>query len=93
LCDCPRARLDLSQNHAHKPCTGEVGDWLIACDLYRACFAALLEPLPEEVNPMPGFLRRMYAMAGEEISAAKNPILFEHRDFIYATHLTLPLDF
>ncbi len=70
-----------------------VGDNLTACDLYWACFAAMLEPLPEAVNPMPGFLRRAYATAGSEIDAAKAPILFEHRDFIYTTHLTLPLDY
>lgn len=70
-----------------------VGDNLTACDLYWASFAAMLEPLPEAVNPMPNFLRRAYATAGPAVAAAKDPILFEHRDFIYATHLTLPLDY
>jgi glutathione S-transferase len=70
-----------------------VGDRLTACDLYWACFAAMLDPLPEQVNPMPGFLRDMYASTTQKVAAAKDPILFEHRDFIYATHLTLPLDF
>lgn len=70
-----------------------VGDTLTACDLYWASFAAMLEPLPEEVNPMPGFLRRVYTACAAEVDAAKDPILFEHRDFIYATHLTLPLDY
>ena len=70
-----------------------VGDRLTACDLYWACFAATLEPLPEEVNPMPSFVRHLYASVTQEVAAAKDPILFEHRDFIYATHLTLPLDY
>jgi glutathione S-transferase len=70
-----------------------VGDRLTACDLYWACFAALIEPLPAEVNPMPDFLRRAYGSASIELAMAKDPILFEHRAYIYATHLTLPLDF
>jgi glutathione S-transferase len=73
-----------------------VGDRLTACDLHWACFAALLDPLPEEVNPMPDWARHLYAAATQEVTAAKAPILFEHRDFIYAicaTHLTLPLDY
>ena len=70
-----------------------VGDALSACDLYWACFAALIDPLPAAVNPMPDFLRRIYGGVTPELAAAKHPILFEHRDFIYATHLTLPLDF
>lgn len=70
-----------------------VGAALTACDLYWACFAVLIDPLPPESNPMPGFLRRMYAGTTPALTAAKDPILLEHRDFIYATHLTLPLDF
>jgi glutathione S-transferase len=70
-----------------------VGDRMTACDLYWACFAALLDPLPQEVNPMPGFVRHIYASVTREVAAAKDPILLEHRDFIYATHLTLPLDY
>jgi glutathione S-transferase len=70
-----------------------VGDRLTACDLYWACFAGMLDPLPAEINPMPNFLRTIYAGADPALAAAKDPILFEHRDFIYATHLTLPLDF
>lgn len=70
-----------------------VGDSLTACDLFWACFAALVEPLPAEVNPMPDFLRRVYGGVSIELAMAKDPILFEHRAYIYATHLTLPLDF
>jgi len=70
-----------------------VGNALSACDLYWACFAALIDPLPAAVNPMPDFLRRAYGGVTPALAAAKHPILFEHRDFIYATHLTLPLDF
>jgi glutathione S-transferase len=70
-----------------------VGDRLTACDLYWACFAAMVEPLPQAVNPMPERIRRLYVDVGPVLAEARDPILFEHRDFIYATHLTLPLDF
>lgn len=36
--------------------------------------------------------RAMYSTVGPVIEAAADPALFEHRDFIYAEYLTLPLD-
>jgi glutathione S-transferase len=70
-----------------------VGDRLTACDLHWACFSAMVDPLPHEVNPMPELVRRIYVDVGTVLGEAMDPILFEHRDFIYATHLTLPLDY
>ncbi|MEP7349598.1 MAG: hypothetical protein ABI668_06555 [Sphingorhabdus sp.] len=70
-----------------------VGDGMTACDIYWAVFSMALEPLPHEVNPMPDWMRIGYDMIGPVIAAAKDPILLQHRDFIYAQHLGLPLDF
>jgi glutathione S-transferase len=68
-----------------------LGDSLTALDLVWASFSNTLRPLPEEVNPMDPGIRKVYSSMGE---FAKPPdILFEHRDFIYRNHLTLPLDF
>lgn len=70
-----------------------VGDAVTACDIYWAVFSSMLEPLPQAVNPMPGWMRRVYETVGATIAAAADPILIEHRDLIYDRHLGLPLDF
>ncbi len=70
-----------------------VGDRLSALDVYWATFAAMLEPLPAELCPMHEGMRRAYALADPEVSKAADPLLLEHRDWIYRTYLALPLDF
>ncbi len=70
-----------------------VGGSLTALDIYWATFAALLEPLPDDLCPMPAAFRRVYTNVDPTIKAASAPILFEHRDFIYKNFLQLPLDF
>ena len=68
-----------------------VGDGLTAVDLIWASFSNTLRPLPEEVNPMPEPMRKMYTRAGDLAPPDAN--LLAHRDFIYETHLSLPLTF
>lgn len=70
-----------------------LGDSLTGLDIYWACFAALLQPLPEELCPMPEMLRAGYAVTDPETLEAADPILLSHRDFIYEQHLELPLRF
>lgn len=70
-----------------------VGSTITACDIYWTVFSMALEPLPHAVNPMPDWMRIGYDMVGPVIAAARDPILLAHRDFIYAEHLGLPLDF
>jgi len=69
-----------------------VGDALSALDLYWATMAAIVAPLPHEVCPMPDGLRQAYMGTPEHIRATLDPALLEHRDFIYRTYLTLPID-
>lgn len=69
-----------------------VGSQLSAADIYWACFAALVDPLPQDVNPMPDWLRPSYANVGP-LADRVDPILLAHRDFVYARYLSLPLDF
>ncbi len=69
-----------------------IGEQLSALDIYWACFAALIKPLPHELCPMPEGFRRMYTCAHPLITAAAVPALFEHRDFIYHNYLELPVD-
>jgi len=70
-----------------------VGDGLTAADLYWATFAALLEPLPHELCPMPSGMRQMYTVTDEDLRAAAGARLIEHRDAIYREFLELPVDF
>lgn len=70
-----------------------VGRSLTALDLYWACFSMMLAPLPQDVNPMPEWLRPMYSGLAAEVAAALDPALLAHRDRIYAEHIGLPLDY
>jgi glutathione S-transferase len=69
-----------------------IGDQLSALDIYWAAFAALIQPLPQELCPMPQSFRKMYTNTDPVIQEAVTPILFEHRDFIYHNYLELPVD-
>lgn len=70
-----------------------VGAELSALDLYWAAFAAMIEPLPPDLCPMPEPLRAGYTMREPELRALVPPALLEHRDRIYRRWLELPLDF
>ncbi len=70
-----------------------VGEALTAVDLYWATFAALLDPLPHELCPMPKGIRGSYLLSDPDVRKAADPILLEHRDFVYREYLALPLDF
>jgi glutathione S-transferase len=69
-----------------------IGDRLSALDIYWAAFAALIQPLPDELCRIsPGF-RRMYTCDDAAVSASMAPQLLAHRDFIYQEYLELPVD-
>lgn len=70
-----------------------IGEQLTALDIYWANFAGMLRPLPAEVNPMPEMMRQTYESVPAQVMAAADEVLFQHRDFIYAEHLILPLDY
>jgi len=69
-----------------------IGNQLSALDIYWAAFAALIQPLPHELCPMPNAFRAMYINTDPVVQAAVKPILLEHRDFIYQEYLELPVD-
>jgi hypothetical protein len=52
---------------------------------------ALFRPLPHEQCAMKPDTRAAFEALDEETKAALDPILFEHRDRMYAKHLELPL--
>ncbi len=69
-----------------------MGSRLTALDIYWAAFAALIDPLPNDLCPITEETRGLYRNPNSTVQAAVNPILIEHRDFIYKEHLELPID-
>jgi len=68
-----------------------LGDRLTALDLYSAAFMVMGSPLPEEQCPMPEMLRKAFSQMDPETEKALDPILLEHRDFVYREYLELPI--
>ena len=68
-----------------------VGGKLSAVDVYSAAAMALFAPLPEEVCQMNPRSRAAFESLDDETRAALDPVLIEHRDFMYDEHLELPL--
>lgn len=83
------SRLEQQQNKGSR---FFIGNQLSALDIYWATFAALIQPLPHELCPMPNAFRTMYINTDPVVQAAVKPILLEHRDFIYNEYLELPID-
>ena len=68
-----------------------VGDTLTAVDVYSATAMALFGPLPHDQCAMKADTRAAFEALDAQTKTALDPILFEHRDRIYAEHLELPL--
>jgi len=70
-----------------------IGDSFSALDIYWSTFYAILDPLPPHLCPMATDYRPSYTNDNPDIAAALSPALAAHRDFIYKTHLKLPIVF
>jgi glutathione S-transferase len=70
-----------------------VGASLSAADIYWATFATLVDPMPDELCPLPSYLRNSYAKTGDVVAAALDRDLLAHRDRIYRNYLQLPMSF
>ncbi|MEE2674291.1 MAG: hypothetical protein VX466_10880 [Myxococcota bacterium] len=68
-----------------------LGSTLSAVDVYSAAFMALFKPLPPEQCPMLDAMRPAFESSDPATQKALDPILLEHRDFIYEEYLELPL--
>jgi hypothetical protein len=68
------------------------GGRLSAIDIMWAGFTQMLEPLPDEVCPIPPQMRALYTVAEPRIRAMLTPALLAHRDFMYMEHMTPPTD-
>jgi glutathione S-transferase len=91
------AILNLLQRHLQRQqAAGSrylVGERLSATDVHFATLFGMVDPLPHELNPMPGPLRSFYSSGEPHLRAAITLELQQHRDFIYQNHLRLPMDF
>ena len=67
------------------------GKALSALDLYSTTFMALFAPLPPEQCPMPEAIRAGFETLDDVTAKALDPALLEHRDFVYAEFLELPM--
>lgn len=67
------------------------GEALTALDIYFSTFIAYFSPLSEGHCPMLPAMRDVFSANSAAIDAALDPVLIQHRDFIYQTHLELPL--
>jgi glutathione S-transferase len=68
-----------------------VGNSLTAVDIYGATFTAMFGPLPTEQCKMEASTREAFDTRDAQTEAALDPILFAHRDMMYAEYLELPL--
>jgi hypothetical protein len=68
------------------------GDALTALDLGWAAFAALIQPLPEEVCPMNELWRDLYTWTPQQSSPESVGALLSHRERIYREWIGLPVD-
>lgn len=68
-----------------------VGNSLTAVDVYSATVMALFWPLPPAQCQVEPAVRAALETRDALTDAALAPILLEHRDMMYATHLELPL--
>lgn len=68
-----------------------IGNRLTALDVYAATAYALIKPLPDSVCPMEAGMRFNYTERLPEILNTVDPLLAEHRDYIYEKYLELPV--
>lgn len=69
-----------------------IGNRLSALDIYWAAFAALIQPLPDDLCAIPAGFRKIYVCTDPVVQRAASAQLLAHRDFIYHEFLELPVD-
>lgn len=69
-----------------------VGKTVTAADFYWAAFSNFVALQPPEICPVNPAARPMFEHTPAEITAAIDPILIEHRDYIMRTCYKLPLE-
>jgi glutathione S-transferase len=64
-----------------------VGSELTAADIYWASFSYMIQLLPDDISYLPPEMRELRECRDTAILAAKDPILFEHRDEVTRGYL------
>ncbi|MCR9277083.1 MAG: hypothetical protein NXH85_03840 [Pseudomonadaceae bacterium] len=70
-----------------------VGNTMTAVDVYWAYFSQLVAILPQDRNPIPDSLRQFWGAVAPRLNSPVPERLLAHRDFMFDTHLSLPMDF
>lgn len=70
-----------------------VGQQLTAADIYWACFSNMIGTLPALGIVHRPSIKEQFDNPGEKLTAAIDPIVLEHREYIFQTYLPLPADF
>ena len=71
-----------------------VGQGYTAADIFWACFSQMLVPLPIEDQPnLHPAIQASYGKIGDFLASRYDPIVLEHRDFVFREHIGLPLDY
>ena len=83
------ARLELQRKRGSR---FFIGDNLSAMDVYWAASSNAMKPLAPDLCPMNDRIRHAFTITEPTIVAAIDPILIEHRDFIFKNYLELPVD-
>lgn len=68
-----------------------IGSSLTAADIYWACFSLLVRPPEPPRCALDDSVRTLYTLSEPSVVAALDPILLDHRDFIYDRYLELPI--
>jgi glutathione S-transferase len=68
-----------------------MGSELSALDIHWATFCNLVSPLPPDQLTLPPDIAAIMTASDPETQAALAPELLAHRDFVYRTHLELPV--
>jgi glutathione S-transferase len=69
-----------------------LGDRISALDLYSAAAMNALVPLPDAVCPMAPAMRAAFEWMGKRLADAIPKSLLDHRDYVAARHIELPIE-
>lgn len=69
-----------------------VGDGLTAADIYWTLLSVGIAQVPEGVCPASPPIQKIWDRLRADLGREVDPILIEHRDHVWATHLPTRLD-
>ena len=70
-----------------------MGNSVTALDIYWTAFSVLLAPPPDEICPIPPSYRPVFESLGPRIGSALDPMLIEHREFVFQKYFRSPMEY